>query len=110
MTSAYALLLSFAPLLHSVDSASSAFAFAADFFCAADSAFCALPAAFFVFSPAAFLPAMVSLRLISSRWVDGKWIVNRMQIRDRQKFVVVAGRSSRQTCAFTTCVAIRTFA
>jgi len=59
--SAYALLLSFAPLLHSVDSASSAFAFAADFFCAADSAFCALPAAFFVFSPAAFLPAMVSL-------------------------------------------------
>jgi len=77
VTSAYALLLSFAPLLHSVDSASSAFAFAADFFCAADSAFWALPAAFFVFSPAAFLPAMVSLRInidsVGRSEVDCEW-------------------------------------
>ncbi|KAI7372200.1 hypothetical protein KC354_g158 [Hortaea werneckii] len=64
----YALLLSLAPFFHCSASAASALAFSFAFLPAATSAFFALPAAFLLFSPAAFLPAIftVAVRFQSS--------------------------------------------
>lgn len=57
----YALLLSLVPFFHCSASAASALAFSFAFLPAATSAFFALPAAFLLFSPAAFLPAIFTV-------------------------------------------------
>jgi len=63
------LLLSLPPFAHCADSSAAFFWSAADCFAAAASAFFALPAAFLVFSPAAFLPAMSVARSEDQLWV-----------------------------------------